>query len=75
MKAHQYDSTECFLQKTLAEWELWTLISANIDFKEGGISPGRDGKDTSGMLELSSHPFRTVEHKVGKSKVFVEIVD
>lgn len=52
VKAHQYDSTECFLQKTLAEWELWTLISANIDFKEGGISPWQDGKDTSGMLEL-----------------------
>ena len=35
MKSHQYDSTEYFLQKTLAEWEIWTLVSANIDFKEG----------------------------------------
>ena len=77
VKAHQYDSTECFLQKTLAEWELWTLISANIDFKEGGISPWQDGRDTSGMLELvggpvtiksglPASPSRTVEHKVGK---------
>lgn len=56
MKAHQCDSTDYFLQKTLAEWEIWTLTAANIDFKEGGISSWQDGKDTSGMLELVGRP-------------------
>lgn len=86
MKAHQYDSTEYFLQRMLEEWELWTLISANIDFKDGGISPWQDGKDTSGMLELvggsvtiksglpASHP-PGLRNMKWESKVFVETVD
>lgn len=86
VKAHPCDSTEYFLQKTLAEWEIWTLTVANIDFKEGGISSWQDGKDTSGMLELVGRPVTIksglpVSHLPGRwnrkweSKVFVETVD
>lgn len=86
MKAHQYDSTEYFLQKTLAEWEIWSLTAANVDFKEGEISSWQDRKDTSGMLELVGRPVTiksglSASHPAGRwsrkweSKVFVETVD